>query len=118
MSLWEKRLQGLGQLTYFVIRIYSVQVNNLTHHISLYRPDQDKIKQEQAKASHAKYETGAEQASEFADSGERSNVLRDSNLAESGSVGPVEDVSDSEDFSKMKKCYKEDWMILRQNVKS
>jgi hypothetical protein len=37
---------------------------------------------------------------------------------ENGSAGPVEDVSDSEDFSKTKKCYKEDWMILRQNVKS
>jgi hypothetical protein len=57
------------------------------------------MRQEQAKASHARYETGTEQASEFADPDKRGNILRDSNLAESSSVGPVEDVS--EDFDKM-----------------
>jgi hypothetical protein len=64
-------------------------------------PDEykDKAKQAAAEASNVRYETGTEQASEFADSGERSNVLRDLNLAESSPVGPVEDVS--EDFSQM-----------------
>ena len=57
----------------------------------------DRLKQEQA--SHARYETGAEQTTEFAPFDKRGNILRDSNLAESGSVGPVEDVS--EDFDKM-----------------
>jgi hypothetical protein len=54
-------------------------------------------KQAAAEASNVRYETGTEQASEFADSGKRGNILRDSNLAENGSAGPVEDVS--EDFS-------------------
>ena len=49
--------------------------------------------------SHFRYETGSEQTSEFAPFNENGNILRDSNLAESGSLGPVEDVS--EDFSKM-----------------
>ncbi|HZA64488.1 MAG TPA: hypothetical protein VE573_16555 [Nitrososphaeraceae archaeon] len=44
-------------------------------------------------------QAGSEQTPEFAPFDERSNVLRDSNLAESGFVGPVEDVS--EDFDKM-----------------
>ena len=54
----------------------------------------------------ARFETGSEQASEFADSGERGNVLRDSNLAEPSSFGPVEDVSDSdsEDFNRMNRA--------------
>jgi hypothetical protein len=56
-------------------------------------------KQAAAEASNVRYETGTEQASEFADSDKRSNILRDPNLAEKGSVGPVEDVS--EDFSQM-----------------
>ena len=46
-----------------------------------------------------KYETGSEQTSEFAPFDENGNIQQDSNLANSGSVGPVEDVS--EDFSKM-----------------
>ena len=44
-----------------------------------------------------RYETGSEQTLEFADPGKNSNIQRDPNLANSGSVGPVEDVS--EDFS-------------------
>ena len=48
--------------------------------------------------SHFRYETGSEQTSEFAPFNENGNILRDSNLAESGSLGPVEDVS--EDFLK------------------
>ncbi|HYZ65451.1 MAG TPA: hypothetical protein VE574_01865, partial [Nitrososphaeraceae archaeon] len=65
-------------------------------------PDEykEKMRQELGKEGNkARFETGSEQASEFADSGERGNVLRDSNLAEPSSVGPVEDVS--EDFDKM-----------------
>ncbi len=64
-------------------------------------PDEykEKVRQEAAEASHVRYETGTEQASEFADPDKRSNTLRDSNLAGNSSVGPVEDVS--EDFSKM-----------------
>jgi hypothetical protein len=49
--------------------------------------------------NEARYESGSEQSTEFAPSDENSNNLRDSNLAKSGSVGPVEDVS--EDFSTM-----------------
>ena len=59
----------------------------------------EKAKQAAAEASHVRYETGTEQASEFADSDKRGKILRDSNLAGNSSVGPVEDVS--EDFSKM-----------------
>ena len=44
-------------------------------------------------------QAGSQQSTEFAPSDENGNILRDSNLAKSGSVGPVEDVS--EDFSKM-----------------
>jgi hypothetical protein len=43
----------------------------------------------------ARYEAGSEQASEFAEGEDSARK----NLAENGSVGPVEDVS--EDFSKM-----------------
>ena len=49
--------------------------------------------------SHFRYETGSEQTSEFAPFDENGNIQQDSNLANSGSVGPVEDVS--EDFGKM-----------------
>jgi hypothetical protein len=41
--------------------------------------------------SHFRYETGSEQTSEFAPFDENGNVQQDSNLANSGSVGPVED---------------------------
>ena len=44
-------------------------------------------------------QAGSHQSTEFASFDESGNILRDSNLAENGSVGPVEDVS--EDFSKM-----------------
>jgi hypothetical protein len=44
-------------------------------------------------------QAGSQQSTEFAPSDENGNILRDSNLAKSDSVGPVEDVS--EDFSKM-----------------
>jgi hypothetical protein len=44
-------------------------------------------------------QAGSQQSTEFAPSDENGNILRDSNLAKSGSVGPVEDVS--EDFSQM-----------------
>src|SRR5918993_2757240 len=54
----------------------------------------EKAKQAAAEASHVRYETGTEQASEFADSDKRSNTLQDSNLAENSSAGPVEDVSE------------------------
>jgi hypothetical protein len=48
-------------------------------------------------------QAGSEQATEFADPGVNSKILQDSNLAEPGSIGPVEDVSDSasEDFENM-----------------
>jgi hypothetical protein len=49
--------------------------------------------------NEARYESGSEQSTEFADSDKRSNTLQDSNLAENSSAGPVEYVS--EDFSKM-----------------
>ena len=49
--------------------------------------------------SHFRYETGSEQTSEFAPFDENGNIQPDSTRANSGSVGPVEDVS--EDFSKM-----------------
>jgi hypothetical protein len=49
--------------------------------------------------NEAKYGSGSEQTTEFAPSDESGNIQRDSNLAKSSSVGPVEDVS--EDFSKM-----------------
>jgi hypothetical protein len=65
-------------------------------------PDEykDKVRQEVGRAGNeAKYGSGSEQAAEFAPSDENGNNLRDSNLAKSSSVGPVEDVS--EDFSKM-----------------
>ncbi|HZA61254.1 MAG TPA: hypothetical protein VE573_00145 [Nitrososphaeraceae archaeon] len=48
--------------------------------------------------SHFRYETGSEQTSEFAPFDENGNIQRDPNLANSGSFGPVEDVS--EDFGK------------------
>jgi hypothetical protein len=51
------------------------------------------------KESHKNRE-GSGQTTEF-DNTENRRLLRDSNLAESGSVGPVEDVSDSEDFDRM-----------------
>ena len=44
-------------------------------------------------------EVGSEQTSEFAPFDESGNISQDSNPAESGSFGPIEDVS--EDFSKM-----------------
>ena len=44
-------------------------------------------------------QAGSEQTTEFAPFDESGNISRDSNLAESSSFGPVEDVS--EDFSKM-----------------
>jgi hypothetical protein len=60
----------------------------------------DKLKQEQGiEGNKARYGSGSEQATEFADSDKRSKILQDSNLAENSSAGPVEDVS--EDFSKM-----------------
>jgi hypothetical protein len=65
-------------------------------------PDEykEKVRQEAGRAGNeAKYGSGSQQSSEFADSDKRSKNLQDSNLAKSDSVGPVEDVS--EDFSKM-----------------
>ena len=65
-------------------------------------PDEykEKLRQELGKEGNkARYETGSEQATEFAPFDESGNIQRDSNLAKSGSSGPVEDVS--EDFSKM-----------------
>jgi hypothetical protein len=50
-------------------------------------------------SNEARYESGSKQATEFAPSDENGNISRDSSLAKSGSVGPVESVS--EDFSKM-----------------
>ena len=44
-------------------------------------------------------QAGSKQTPEFAPFDENSDISRDSNLAESGSVGPIEGVS--EDFSKM-----------------
>lgn len=62
----------------------------------------DKLRQELGREGNkARHESGSEQATEFADSGESGNIQRDSNLANSSSSGPVEDVSDSEDFEKM-----------------
>ena len=87
-------------------------------------PDEykDKLKQEQGtKGREAQLEqSGSGQSTEFAPFDENGNISPDSTRAKTDSFGPIEDVSDSdsEDFSKMKKCYKEDWMILRQNVKS
>jgi hypothetical protein len=60
----------------------------------------EKAKQEAGRmGNESRYGSGSEEATEFADQGESSNISRDSNLAESGSVGPVEDVS--EDLSQM-----------------
>jgi hypothetical protein len=50
-------------------------------------------------SNEARYESGSKQATEFAPSDENGNISRDPSLAKSGSVGPVESVS--EDFSKM-----------------
>jgi hypothetical protein len=44
-------------------------------------------------------QAGSEQSTELPPFDENGNILQDSNLAENGSVGPVEDVS--EDFSQM-----------------
>ena len=46
-----------------------------------------------------KYGSGSEQGTEFADLGENGNIQPTNLWAESGSFGPIEDIS--EDFSKM-----------------
>ncbi len=60
-------------------------------------------------ANKARY--GSAQTTEF-DNTENRTFMRDSNLAESGSVGPIEDVS--EDFDKMNRGY--DVMTESQKV--
>ena len=82
-------------------------------------PDEykEKMRQEQARMSHTRYETGSEQASEFAPFDESGNNRQDSNLANSSSFGPVEDVSDSdsEDFDRMNRG--QDVMTESQKIK-
>jgi hypothetical protein len=68
-------------------------------------PDEykDKLKQEQGtKGRESQLEqAGSQQSTEFASFDESGNISPDSSRAKSGSVGPVEDVSASEDFEKM-----------------
>ena len=58
-------------------------------------PDEykEKLRQELGKEGNkARYGSGREQATEFVPFDEKSNISQDSNLAKSGSVGPIEDV--------------------------
>jgi hypothetical protein len=88
-------------------------------------PDEykDKTKQEAAEASHKRYESGQQQATEFADSGENGNNLQDSNLAGSetfeGMNRGQDIVTDSERVEKLKErisqVEEEKEMIRREN---